>query len=340
MKSRLIAITVLLTFLIGAAPVASQESRGAVQKEQSKSIFIFHTDEVWLNLHHFLYVLGRAQNKTFDSSREAVNKAPAAQEKGLAMLSVSERSAWNEAVAVYAASFSKKDLVFDDPMPAVAKVLAQAGEGRLPANTMIDTTIVSALQRAEPIYRKAWWREHKGANEAYHSSIQKLVQQHGPTVLDFITRSYQTTWPEAGYEVHLAAFSNWAGAYSTEGNLLVVSTLAEGNRELYGLEIVFHEAMHQSDPQILEALQTQARLQNKSVPRGLSHAMIFFTAGEAIRKVSAAHVPYAEHAGVWQRGMSQFKQPLEQTWKPYLDGKGTRDEAMGELLKLTGQAKP
>ncbi len=331
MRLRLIAIIVLL---LVATPAAPQNSRGAVQKERSKPIFIFHTNEAWLNLHHFLYVLGRAQNKTPDSAREAVNKAPAEQEKGLATLSASERNAWNEAVSAYAATFSKKDLVFDDPMPAVTKVLAQAGEGRLPANTAIDPLIVSALQRAEPIYRKAWWRAHKRANEAWRSSIQKLVKQHGPTVLNFITRSYQATWPEAGYEVHLAAFSNWAGAYSTEGNLLVISTLAEGNRELYGLEIVFHEAMHQWDPQIAEALQTQARLQNKSVPRGLSHAMIFFTAGEAIRKVSAAHVPYAEQAGVWQRGMSQFKQPLEQTWKPYLDGKGTRDEAIAELIKL------
>ena len=343
MRSRLIAIlstTVLLTLLIG--PTANtQESPGALQKKKpDKPIFIFQTDEVWLNLHHFLYVLGRAQNKTFDAAREAVNKAPAEQEKGLATLSASEQSAWKEAVSAYAAASSKKDLVFDDPMPAIAKALAQANEARSLNNVEIDQAIVATLQRVEPIYRKAWWSEHKRANQAWPSSIQKLVELHGPTVLSFITRVYQQKWPEAGYEVHLSAFANWAGAYSTEGNLLVVSTLAEGNRDLYGLEIVFHEAMHQWDPQIAEALQTQARLQNKPVPRGLSHAMIFFTAGEAIRRVSATHVPYGEKAGVWQRGMAQFKQPLEQLWKPYLDGKGTRDEALAQLIKVTGESRP
>lgn len=30
-----------------------------------------------------------------------------------------------------------------------------------------------------------------------------------------------------------------------------------------------------------------------------------------------------------------FKQPLEQVWKPYLDGQGTRDEAFAELIKRT-----
>ncbi|HET6977560.1 MAG TPA: hypothetical protein VFI24_14615 [Pyrinomonadaceae bacterium] len=334
MRLRLIVTLVLLMSLV--VPTATSEaSRAALQKKRSKPIFVFHTDEFWLNLHHFLYVLGRAQNKTADSAREAVNKAPAEQEKGLTTLSPTERNVWNEAVTAYAATFSKKDLVFDDPMPAIAKALARAGEARTLTTNEIDPAIPATLQRAGPIYRKAWWPEHKRANKSWQLAIQKLVAQHGPTVLNFITRSYQESWPEAGYAVHLSAFANWAGAYSTEGNLLVVSTLAEGNRGLYALETIFHEAMHQWDDQISEALQTQARLQNKSAPRGLSHAMIFFTAGEAIRKLDAAYVPYAEKAGVWQRGLLQFKQPLEQIWKPYLDGKGTRDEALAQLIKVT-----
>ena len=36
----------------------------------------------------------------------------------------------------------------------------------------------------------------------------------------------------------------------------------------------------------------------------------------------------------------QFKAPIEQTWKPYLDGKGTRDEALAELVKLVGESRP
>ncbi|HEY0765972.1 MAG TPA: hypothetical protein VGD61_26565 [Pyrinomonadaceae bacterium] len=341
MKLRLIAslLVIVLSTLLVVPSATSEESRNALPKQPQKVIFVFHTDEVWLNLHHFLYVLGRAQNKTADSAREAVSKAPAEQEKGFAVLSATERKTWNEAVAAYAAAFSKKDLVFDDPMPAITKALAEAGEARSLTSVVVDPVILATLQRVQPIYRKVWWPEHKRANETWRSSIQKLVQQHGPTVLSFITRAYQASWPNAGYPVHLSAFANWAGAYSTDGNLLVVSTLAEGNRDLYALETIFHEAMHQWDAQVSEALQTQARLQNKSVPRGLSHAMIFFTAGEAIRRVSATHVPYADKAGVWQRGMSQFKQPLEQVWKPYLDGKGTREDAIAQLIRLTGESR-
>jgi hypothetical protein len=44
---------------------------------QTAPIFRFESNEFWLNLHHYLYVLGRAQAKTRDSSREAVAGAPA-----------------------------------------------------------------------------------------------------------------------------------------------------------------------------------------------------------------------------------------------------------------------
>jgi hypothetical protein len=38
---------------------------------------------------------------------------------------------------------------------------------------------------------------------------------------------------------------------------------------------------------------------------------------------------------VWQRGFQRFKIPLEETWKPYLDGRGTRDEALAALVAKT-----
>src|SRR3989442_8343116 len=61
-----------------------------------------------------------------------------------------------------------------------------------------------------------------------------------------------------------------------------------------------------------------------------------FTAGDAVRRVMPDQVPYAEAAGVWQRGVQRVKIPLEETWKPYLDGRGTRDEALAALVAKTG----
>lgn len=129
---------------------------------------------------------------------------------------------------------------------------------------------------------------------------------------------------------------------------------------LYGFETVFHEGMHQWDEQIFEALRQQAIEVNKFFTRGRDHSLIFFTAGEAVRRaaggvrsdtgksvrngvvagrgsgtVEPEYIPYAEKYGVWQRGMGPFKAALEEIWKPYLDGRGTRDEAFAALIART-----
>ena len=38
--------------------------------------------------------------------------------------------------------------------------------------------------------------------------------------------------------------------------------------------------------------------------------------------------------------MGSFKVPLEEIWKPYLDGRGTRDEAFADLIKRTAVEPP
>lgn len=318
---------------VSIARTKPRDSRG-------DTIFVFHTDEFWLNLHHFLYVLGRAENKERDAAREAVSGAPADQERGLAKLSAKDRQIWRAAVTAYAAGMSKKDLVFDDPLPALTTALARAVDAKSLTGSEVDPAIASILERVAPLYKKAWWKKHHEANRNWQKEIQALVNRHGATVLAFITTAYKLQWPAAGFPVHVTAYSNWAGAYSTTGNLLVLSSLAPGSQAYYGLETIFHEGMHQWDDQVFAALREQAKIVNKFFPRSLSHSLIFFTAGEAVRRVTPEHVPYAEKFGVWNRGLGQMKVALEEIWKPYLDGHGTRDEAFAELIKRTAVEPP
>jgi hypothetical protein len=252
-------------------------------------------------------------------------------------------------VAAYAAEVSKRDLVFDAPLPAITNALARAGEAKSLTGAEVDPAIATILQRAAPIYRKAWWSKHRDANRNWQKSIQALVDRHGAAVLTFITNAYKLPWPATGFPVHVSAYSNWAGAYSTTGNLLVISSQSSDLQGLYGLETVFHEAMHQWDEQVFEALRQQAIKLNKFFPKGLSHALIFFTAGEAVRRVVGGvgsgngepdYVPYGEKFGIWQRGLGSFKVPLEEIWKPYLNGHGTRDEAFSALIKRTAVDPP
>jgi hypothetical protein len=336
-----LAITLITLSLGGARSLPRNRSIASSTRGSASPIVIFHADKFWLNLHHFLYVLGRAQNQAADSTRDGVEMAPADQAQGLTGLNEQDQASWRKAVSDYAGSLSNKDLVFDKPVSSITSALAKAGDARTLDGVPVDLAIASILTRVAPMYRKQWWPKHRAANQEWQKATTALVNQYGADVQAFITKAYQLPWPATGYDVNISAYANWSGAYSTDGGLLVLSSLAPGNHGTYGLESTFHEAMHQWDSEVFEALRTEARKQNKLVPRNLSHAMIFFTAGEAVRHVVPRHVPYAIEFGLWKRAFSEFKPALDEVWKPYLDGSGAREDAFAELIRRTAtQAKP
>jgi hypothetical protein len=304
--------------------------------QSDATVFRFHTDELWLNLHQFLYVLGRHEAGTPDRTRRAVADAPRDAERGLTRLSPDEQQHWRAAVAAYAGGLSKQDAVFDEPLIDLALALVRARSGGLSSGKQ-DSTAVSVLSSAAPAYRRGWWSDHRKGNEAWTAAIAPLLEAHGGAVLAFITRAYGMAWPSTGYPVHVTGYANWAGAFSTRGDLLVISSRDPGTRGLNALEIVFHEAMHQWDDEVERMLSAEANRQQVRVPPNLSHAMIFYTAGEAVRRVVPDHVPYAEANKMWQpgRNMAAFKPALDAAWKPYLDGSGTREKAIAELVRLS-----
>jgi hypothetical protein len=297
-------------------------------------IFRFEADGFWLNLHHFLYVLGRDQNNAPDRQRRAVVQAPVDQANGLKGLSQSAIQSWEGAVRFYAGGLSKQDTVFDDQLVDVTNAMRVAPDATADA-LKVDPALRAELISASSTYRMVWWPKHRAENHARVRDLTKLIDQHGAAVLAYITRAYQEAWPRAGYPINISAYANWAGAYSTRGDLLVVSSLDEGTTGPLGLEIVFHEAMHQWDQQMLTRLERLSKAHGTPAPRsGITHALIWYTAAEAVRSVVPAHVGYAEAGGMWkQKGLGGFKAGLDTHWKPYLDGQGSLDAALLGLLK-------
>src|SRR5262249_40762849 len=98
----LLSSTALGLILCLSHAQAWSPSQSAPRPSQT-TIVKFFTDDFWLNLHHFLYVLGRAEAKFPDSQLDGVNEAPPDQERGLASLSVEEQKIWRDAVSAYAA---------------------------------------------------------------------------------------------------------------------------------------------------------------------------------------------------------------------------------------------
>ena len=166
----------------------------------------------WNNLHHFLYVLGRAQNHTADAQRDAVKNAPS-ELKALSGRPDADRTAWQAAVGFYAAGPSKLDAVFDtDTLVRTTQALASAADSADLTALNLDPDLVAALVRAAPVYRAVWWDAHRHADEARQGDLQRLVERYGTALVNRMTSIYHTTWPDQPRVVNLAAYTNWAGA--------------------------------------------------------------------------------------------------------------------------------
>lgn len=319
-------------FAILICALISASSLAVVGGRPAAPIFRFDAANVWLNLHQFLYVLGRDAAEQPDRARRAVVQAPKDQTDALASMAPGERTRWTAAVAAYATGPSSLDAVFDKVLVDAATALAATKpDAASLAGVAIPPDMRAALESAAPIYRAKFWPAHHAANDRWVSTLQPLLGQHGARILDFITSKYGLPWPPDGYPVRVVAYANWAGAFSTGDRLLMISSQDEGNRGSSALETIFHEAMHQWDDSIAQTIDASAKAQGKTAPENLSHAMIFYTAGEAVRRVIPGHVPYAEANGLWRR-MGGLKPALDRFWLPYLNGAGTRNDAIASVI--------
>ena len=294
-------IAALLLFLTaGLAP--AQDARPAA--------FSFRNG-FWINLHHFLYMLGQAK-----PDPQATREAAAVDD-----------AAWLSAVREYRAGLSTKDAVFDKDMIAATTAVANAGDAESLAASGVPEGLRAALERAAPVYRRVFWQRHKAANQARIDEQKQLLERHGRSVGDLLAKVFRQRWPET-QKIEMVAWANWAGAYSTDGGLIVFSSMAEGARGTRGLEIVFHEAMHQWDEPFHLLNRTAQRLKVQ-IPRTLWHSFIFYTAGYAVEQAVPGHKPYAED--MW--GRLPGKQALDEQWRPYLEGEGALDQAIERVVK-------
>jgi hypothetical protein len=91
--------------------------------------------------------------------------------------------------------------------------------------------------------------------------------------------------------------------------------------------------MHQWDAAMQERLEAAMSQRGQSrVPDGLLHALVFYTAGEAVRRAVPPHIPYAQGNGMWERGpLATFKARLDSAWRPHLRGDLNLTEALDRL---------
>ena len=290
--------------------------------------FEFHSG-FWVNLHHFLYVQARARLRTRDSRSDPVAGAPA-ELRALNRLPAEQRRDFESALDHYRRTVASRDLLFDEELRWRTAAIALQ-ESSAVFDAAIGDDLADALRRAAPAYRAAWWTSHDQANRRWVASMDALLAEHEAGLAEWIAKVWSTAWPDKPLRVDVCAYASWSGAYTAvRPSRITVASRNPRSTGLMSLEILFHEAMHAIGSRIGPMLRREASARSMKVPKDLFHAMMFYTAGDAVRRRVPSHVPYADKYAVWRR--MKFGKLLDRQWKPYLDGAYPLPDAIARVL--------
>jgi hypothetical protein len=271
--------------------------------------FEFHSG-FWINLHHFLYEQAMADTPPPSAS-----------------------PAWQQAVDYYRREVVKHDWLTDEAA-RINNRLANLDDAASPRDSGLAPDLIAALDAAAPIYKAQWWPKHDRANHAWIDAVSPLISKYGESLKKELAAAFQTDWPATPIRVDVAEYANWSGAYTTlDPTHINVSSVNAGNQGDAALEILFHEASHAVIFKIRAVLTDEMKAQHKLLrTREFWHAVLFYTAGEMVRRHLDGYTPYANKHGLYDHGWAGGLEVLDKDWKPYLDGKFDLATAVHRLV--------
>jgi hypothetical protein len=295
-----------------AAAIIGMAARRAPQAD---ALFEFHSNP-WLNLHHILWARGERATLPTD-------------------MPDAERSAWSEGLAFYA-SYAKRNLLFDEELLKIKESLRAVEANTSLDGVAIDGSVKATLDRLMPIYRKHWWPAHDRTNHEWIAAARKLVERHGAALNAAIARAYSVT-PDNPVWVDVAVYAHPVGAYTTTSPThVMISSTDPGYGGYAALEMLFHERSHAWGRMLFEGVTEAATAQAIKVPPQLSHAVLFYTAGELTARELTQHgIAYKHYAqdGLYDRLCGTgCGDKLAAHWGPFLDGQRTRAQAFSMLV--------
>jgi hypothetical protein len=312
-------------FVAAACLILFPVAGGSVRS--SEPTFRFQSN-FWVNLHHLV----RAEAR-----RRSMGVALLLPIEGLAE---AERADWKAALDAYV-DLAKESLIFDERLIRMNSALAgQTGASTLPAG-LLEPDLASALNRAAPIYRARLWSDQNRVNEAWIRKMGPIIDEHAPSMMKKLADAYHVTWPAGPILVDTSRETGPTLAYTTggpEGTAAHTTISPEKSSEMeVAFEIIFHEASHAVDDQIMRILDEEGKRQGVKPLEDLWHGVIFYTSGELAKREMGwdkdpDYQAYAYREGVWDRKWEPIRAALEKSWQPYLDGKIPFERAVSGLV--------
>lgn len=334
-RSTGIALSLAVVLSTASATLARQpQEQGAVATTRH---FAFHSDFA-TNLNDALMEAGRTRN---NNRPELFHSG--AKESCFAELPPSARTAWNLAVDYYAEIISPA--TFGKRQQYLIRVdLAGVEELQAPKDLRFIGIARSFIGAATAAYKACRWATQDTENRRWIQKLQALLQVHEKAVSLKLAHYYKKPFAGLPIRVDVVETVSWSGANTIildpDGGHILISKEEPGPASL---ELVFHEASHtlmgRKHPVQL-ALAQAAKQLDKTLPRDLWHAVLFYTTGDTLRRVlaEAGEPPYTPmmHAG---NIFGRFHKPLELAWPAYLDGKRTLSEAALDLILALDEAE-
>jgi hypothetical protein len=281
----------------------------------------------WMNLHQTLM-------------HDAETKTPRAR----TMLTDAEAAAWNGAITTYRTIGGQGSLTFAQPMMELQNALTAVAND---AETIeISGPLPDALRKAAPVYRSRWWPSDREANRFFIGYASAMLLDAGEEIVAAHETVYRAKFPTS-IRVDVTPFAGTFGAYShslPRGFTVTIASRDPGYGGLGALEGILHESshsvVHPREGTVAAAIAATSKKLNARPPRDLWHGILFATTSElvqrALRKRGATgHAPFS--ADLLTRAWPHLRVPIEQHWMPYLDGKGTLEEAVAKTFEAALQ---
>jgi hypothetical protein len=300
--------------------------------------FAFHSD-FDTNLNDALIAAGLARKR---SKPELLHSG--AEANCFQALPPSTRAAWDKAVDYYAEIVSPARW---DGRPQILIRLHLAGfdeELQDAAARQFVEIAKSFRAAATPAYQACRWTAQDQANRRWIEALRPLLKAHEQQASGRLEQLYAKKW-SLPFTVDVVQTVNWAGANSyfpdRGGGHLLISI---ENESRSAFEVVFHEASHQlivHDDPLPKALTQAATKKGAQLPGDLTHVVLFYTTGEAVRPIlggndktegTAAYRPMLYE--IFARGdWTEYRTPLETAWRPCVDGQRSLGEAATALIE-------
>jgi hypothetical protein len=253
----------------------------------------------------------------------------------------SARAAWEKAVDYYAEVVSPAD--WSDRQQFLIRVQLAGFDEELKDEGDHQFVEIARSFRAAatPAYRGCRWTAQDEANRRWIEALKPLLAAEEQKIAARLEQLYGKRWNGLPVPVDIVETVNWSGANSilrdAGGGHLLISNSYQGPA---ALEVVFHEASHllmdRGDP-ILQALDRAAKGADFRLPRDLWHVVLFYTTGEAVRRIldEDGHPGYTPMLyGIFARGSwGDYREALETAWRPYVDGKRSLPDAAKDLME-------